>query len=126
MRARFASLLAMLAVAVAGCGGGHSGSQISEPSPPSVVSQWPVKWCQAQPGITKDALYALMGPPSAETDFTATWVAPELQFNAAFDTTSKRVRELDILHADLLDTAKRAAITCATKRVDASIPPPRG
>ncbi len=48
-----------------------SDTQVSQ----SAADAWPVKWCQAQPGDTKDGLVAIMGQPTGSSPTTMSWSA---------------------------------------------------
>lgn len=90
---------------------------------PSTVENWPSKWCQATPGMTRAALRALMGEPTSEhTPETTsegfqpqmTWEAYEYHFTAFFGVDD-RVRQLDVNDLDL-SAQQREAIDCAFSR----------
>jgi len=94
---------------------GASSSSSSGPSA-DVVKAWPDKWCQAQPGITKEQLYAIMGPPTSEPTDQASWSAFNYQFNAFFSVDGT-VHQLDI-NTYQLSAAEKATLKCnETRRV---------
>jgi hypothetical protein len=81
----------MVAVVVAsGCshGGGTSGSS-------QAAATWPGKWCQAQPGITKDQLVGIMGTPTRASPASMTWSDDHYQFNAFLEDDGTTIRQLD-------------------------------
>jgi hypothetical protein len=85
----------------------------------SAANAWAVKWCQAQPGNTKEELVATMGPPTGRSPTTMTWSAHQYQFNAFFDATGK-VEQLDI-NTYSLSAAEKASLTCETIRTRATV-----
>ena len=102
-------LLCVLFVAViAGCGGDPSG--ISR----GVADAWPAKWCEAEPGITKDQLAAIMGKPTSGAAEFMSWSAHQYQFNAFLDADGT-VRQLDANEHSLSD-AEKAALKCESIR----------
>lgn len=105
------TLTALVCVALlAACSGKSTGGGASG----GVADTWPVKWCQAEPGMTKDALIALMGPPSGSSAEFANWQANEYQFNAFLEPDGT-VRQLDTNTYGLSDKQK-AALTCPNIR----------
>ena len=100
---------------IAGC----SGSGSSSGMPQSIADGWPAKWCQAEPGNTKEKLVALMGPPTVATAGGMTWSAHRYQFNAFFDSDGT-VRQLDINNYSL-SAAEKAALACASVRTRRSV-----
>ena len=124
----FALLLSAAALASCSSGGSSQGSTsttsvtfpngVSVPtSPPaSVVKGWAAKWCQAQPGMSKAALIALMGKPTSDSlADQSSWDGYEWQFNAFYDVNGN-VRQLDINDIQL-SAAEKASLTCDTTRV---------
>ena len=85
----------------------------------AVADTWPAKWCQAQPGNTKDELVAVMGPASWTTATTMTWSAHQYQFNAFLDGKGK-IKQLDI-NTHSLSAAEQAALKCDTIRTRATV-----
>jgi len=126
----FAAAISTAALLMAGCSGGSatpatspsitivipSGSSASRPASATEVRGWAANWCQAQPGISKAQLIAIMGKPTS--DFSAessSWDGYEWQFNAFYDANGN-VRQLDI-NDYRLTAADKATITCDTTRV---------
>ncbi len=107
-------LVVVTVAAVAGCSNSTSTSGI----PKNVADAWPAKWCQAQPGITKEELVALMGQPTGTSDEHMSWSAHQYQFNAFLDSTG-RVRQLDI-NRHSLSAAEKAALPCSDVRTEDS------
>jgi hypothetical protein len=111
---------------LAGCGGSaaKTASTASVPAAatvdptqptPQVAASWATKWCQAQPGMTKAQLYAVMGQPTDDSFADqASWSAYEWQFNAFYGTDG-RVRQLDINTVEL-SAAEKAALGCSDTR----------
>ncbi len=118
MRAVLLAAMALAIGAVVGCGASAPSSNYSANSPSgvsqSVAQGWAAKWCSAQPGITKEGLYAVMGKPTGELSDQASWDAYDYQFNAFF-AADGTVRQLDINDYSLT-VAEKAALTCATTR----------
>jgi len=85
----------------------------------SVADEWPVKWCQAQPGITKEQLVAIMGPSTSDFPTAVSWSAHQYQFNA-FIEPDGTVRQLDINPYSLSD-AEKAALQCDNIRTKGSL-----
>lgn len=118
----------VVAASIAGCSGAASTSGVSQ----SVADAWPAKWCQAEPGIARAQLVAIMGVPTSDAGTSLSWGAHQYQFNAFLDPEGN-VRQLDInLHS--LSDAEKAALKCRdvrTKRsmaaaaAAAAAPPPR-
>ena len=119
---------AALALSLASCSSGSSGSS-SQPTftlpkgfttttavPVAVVKSWASKWCEAQPGISKEALIKIMGQPTSSYPGQNSWSAYEWQFNAFYDTDGN-VRQLDINDLQLTSTEK-AALRCDVTRVN--------
>jgi hypothetical protein len=100
-------LAVLCSAAIAGCSGGGGGGG-------SVAEAWPAKWCQAEPGMTKDALIALMGPPSGSSDEFANWQEGGYQFNAFLEPDGT-VRQLDT-NTYSLSEKQKAALACDTIR----------
>jgi hypothetical protein len=85
----------------------------------SAADAWAVKWCQAQPGDTKEGLVAIMGQPTGSSPTTMSWSAHQYQFNAFLDS-SGRVEQLDI-NTHSLSAAEQAALKCETVRTRATV-----
>lgn len=81
---------------------------------PEIIKGWAQKWCQAQPGISRDELYRIMGPPTSEylglDNPNSSWDAAEWAFYAFFDVDGN-VRTLDVNDINLSDE-ERASIPC--------------
>ena len=112
----------MAACSVSGSSG--SDTQISQ----SAADAWPIKWCQAQPGDSKDGLVAIMGQPTGSSPTTMSWSAHQYQFNAFLDSKGK-VEQLDInthsLSAAELKCEKvrtRATVARAASKASAKAP----
>jgi hypothetical protein len=103
-----------LVVSMVGCSGA-GGSGISQ----SAADAWPTKWCQAEPGITKEALVAIMGPSTGSSPTTMTWSAHQYQFHAFLDAEGK-VEQLDT-NPYSLSAAEQAALKCDKIRTRASM-----
>jgi hypothetical protein len=114
---RFLIGTAVVAALAVGSISGSTGSnpQVSQ----SVADAWAVKWCQAQPGITKDELVAIMGQPTGTSPTTMSWSAHQYQFNAFFDSRGK-VEQLDI-NPHSLSAPEQAALTCDKIRTRATV-----
>jgi hypothetical protein len=95
-----------LVASMMGCGGAAAHSA----PPQSGVDAWPVKWCQAAPGNTKEELVAIMGPPTDTTPTTMTWAAKQYRFYA-FLGADGRARQLDI-NPYSLSPVEQAALKC--------------
>lgn len=113
-------LLGMAVAAVlAACsasGSAGEGSQVSQ----SAADAWPARWCDAQPGITREQLVAIMGPETNKSPTTMTWSTPgHYQFNAFFDGNGT-VKQLDI-NTYALSKAEQAALKCETIRTKATV-----
>jgi hypothetical protein len=98
----------MAACSVSSSSGGDA--QVSQ----RAADAWPVKWCQAQPGNTKDEVVAIMGPPTGSSPTTMSWSAHQYQFNAFLDSTG-HVAQLDV-NTHSLSAAEQAALTCEKVR----------
>jgi len=98
----------------AGCSNSTSTAGISK----DVAEAWPAKWCQAQPGNTKEQLVALMGQPTGSSEEHMSWSAHQFQFNAFLDSGGK-VRQLDI-NRHSLSEAEKAALPCSDVRTEQS------
>lgn len=92
-----------------------AGAEVSK----AVADSWPAKWCEAQPGSTKEALVAIMGPPTSSSPKSLSWYARQYQFNAFLDADGK-VRQLDI-NEYKLSAAEKAALKCKSVRSRASM-----
>lgn len=107
----------MVAVtAIAGCSGD---SRATSSVPKAVAEAWPAKWCQAQPGSTKEELVAIMGEPTGASAEHMSWSAYQFQFNAFLEPDG-RVRQLDINRHSLSD-AEKAALKCQSGRTQESL-----
>lgn len=105
-----------IVAACAGCspgGGGTSG--VSK----AVAETWTAKWCQAQPGSTKESLVALMGEPTGASAGHLSWTAHQFQFNAHLDPAGT-VNQLDI-NRHSLSAAEKAALPCDPVRTRDSV-----
>ncbi len=102
----------VLLAAIAACSGGDGVSQ-------RVADAWPAKWCEAEPGIAKDQLVAIMGQPTGSSAEHMTWSAHQYQFNAFLEADGT-VRQLDINQHSLSD-AEKAALTCESVRTRESM-----
>jgi len=89
----------------------------------TIVKSWPVKWCEAEIGMTRDDLRKIMGEPTEEYTPESTpngfqpqmvWDAFEYHFTAFFDVDD-RVRQMDANDLDLTAGQKRA-IRCGFSR----------
>jgi len=85
----------------------------------SVVDTWPVKWCQAQPGNTREQIVAIMGAPTGTSPTTIMWSAHQYQFNAFFDGKGT-MEQLDV-NTYSLSAAEKAAFKCETIRTRATV-----
>jgi hypothetical protein len=104
----------LLIICVVGCSGGDT-SGIAQ----NVADAWPAKWCQAEPGITKEQLAAIMGPSTGASATHMSWSAHQYQFNAFLDPDGT-VTQLDInLHS--LSDAEKAALQCDNIRTKGSL-----
>jgi outer membrane protein assembly factor BamE (lipoprotein component of BamABCDE complex) len=109
-----ASLGILLVASIAGCSGG-GGSATSQ----GVADSWPVKWCQAQPGNTKEQLVAIMGQPTMEPEMQMSWHSQQNHFTAFFDPDGT-VRQLDFTLYSPSD-ADKAAMKCGEVRTRKSM-----
>jgi hypothetical protein len=100
---------------VAGCSSGVGAGDTSQ----KVSDGWTAKWCQVQPGHTKEALVASMGPPTRSGPTFMTWAADQHQFNAFLEADGK-IEQLDINLAKLSD-AEKAALPCSNMRTRESV-----
>jgi len=114
---RFLIGMAVVAALAAGSVSGSAGSspQVSQ----SVADAWSVKWCQAQPGMARDQVVAIMGQPTGTSPTTMSWSAHQYQFNAFFDSRGK-VEQLDI-NPHSLNAAEQAALKCDKIRTRATV-----
>jgi hypothetical protein len=78
------------------------------PVPPEVVMTWPEKFCRATPGMTKDALFALMGAPTNSSPEQASWQAYEVSITAFF--------KADGTVGQLQDSTGRSHLPCDSVR----------
>jgi len=115
----FQKFLIGTAVAAALIVSSVSGRAGSEPQSQSVADAWSIKWCQAQPGMTRDAIAAIMGQPTGQSPTTMTWSAHQYQFNAFFDSRGK-VEQLDT-NTHSLSAAEQAALKCDKLRTPATV-----
>jgi hypothetical protein len=83
------------------------------------ANAWPARWCDAQPGITREQLVAIMGPETSKSPTTMTWSAHQYQFNAFFGD-SGTVTQLDI-NTYSLSKAQQAALKCDPIRTRATV-----
>ena len=118
--------LVACAIAFAGCGddGGAGDPQGGAAPEQAQVRQWPAKWCQAEPGMTRQQMRDLMGEPTEEYtpentpegfDPQMIWEAFEYHFTAYFNVDD-RVRQLDVNDLDLT-AAQKSEIRCEFIRV---------
>jgi hypothetical protein len=80
---------------------------------------WLAKWCQVQPGNTKEQLLAIMGPPTTDAITSLSWSTPRLRLGAFLDPDGT-VRQLDIT-LDSPSEAEKAAPKCAALRTRRSV-----
>ena len=110
------TLLGVICVtSIAGCSGAGGTSGI----PQNVADAWPAKWCQAQPGNTKEQLVAIMGPPTTDATTSLSWSTPGLHLGAFLDPDGT-VRQLDI-SLDSPTAAEKAALKCGEVRTRRSV-----
>jgi hypothetical protein len=108
----------VVAAGMAACsaaGSTRGDSQVAQ----STADAWPAKWCQAQPGATKEELVAIMGPSTSSSPTTMSWSAHQYQFNAFLDANGK-VSQLDI-NTHSLSAAEQAGLKCDKIRTRASV-----
>ena len=103
------------AASIAGCSSAGSTSGI----PQSVADAWPAKWCQAQPGNTKEQLVAIMGPPTTDATTSLSWSTHQFRFSAFLDPDGT-VKQLDI-SLDSPSEAEKAALKCGQVRTRRSV-----
>jgi hypothetical protein len=108
-------LLLMVVMLVAGCSA-ENGTTASQ----SASSTWPAKWCQAQPGISKEQLVNLMGQPTHVFPTQMSWSDNHYQFNAFLEQQDGTVKQLDINLASLTD-AEKAGLQCKDVRTQRSM-----
>jgi hypothetical protein len=104
-----------LLVIVAGCSGAGDTSDV----PQSVADAWPAKWCQAEPGIMKEQLVAIMGAPTGTSATTMSWSAHQFQFNAFLDPDGT-VKQLDT-NTYSLSESEKSALQCDNVRTKESV-----
>jgi hypothetical protein len=109
------SMIVGVVLAVAMATSAAAGLQVSQ----SVADTWPVKWCQAQPGNTREEIVAIMGVPTGTSPTTMMWSAHQYQFNAFFDAKGT-VEQLDV-NTYSLSAAEKAALKCETIRTRATV-----
>lgn len=102
--------------AAAGCSGD---SRATGGVSKAVAETWPAKWCQVQPGSTKEALVGIMGQPTGASPEHMSWSAHRFQFNAFLDPNGT-VRQLDI-NRHSLSEAEKAALPCDPVRTQDSV-----
>jgi hypothetical protein len=100
----------MLAIVLIACYSGESATAASQ----SPASTWPVKWCQAQPGMSKAQLINVMGQPTHDYSDTLMWSDKHYQFNAFLESDGS-VKQLDINMFSLSD-ADKSALQCKKVR----------
>jgi hypothetical protein len=100
---------------IAGCSGGDGTSDVSQ----NVADAWPAKWCEAEPGITKEQLATIMGQPTGTSATSMSWSAHQYQFNAFLDPDGT-VRQLDI-NPHSLNDAEKSALKCGNVRTRKSV-----
>ncbi len=83
------------------------------------AKDWPMKWCQAEPGITRQQLVGLMGKPTTDFETGMSWSDHHYQFNAFFEQNGT-VKQLDINLASLTEVEK-AALQCKETRTRRSM-----
>jgi hypothetical protein len=103
------ALLLALCVLLAACSGKSSG-----PDSPGAAATWPVKWCQAHPGMAKEELVSLMGQPTDTSAKQMTWSDDHYRFYAFLEQDGT-VRQLDINQVDLTP-AEKAGLQCKDAR----------
>jgi hypothetical protein len=82
---------------------------------PGIVKDWVVKWCEAQPGISKAQLVTIMGKPTEASDGQSSrWQGYGWQFNAFYDTAGN-AQQLDVNEYGL-SSVDRASLSCETTR----------
>ena len=102
-------MVLMMGLLVAGCSGKGTG-----PASQGAASAWPTKWCQALPGMSKDELVGLMGPPTQASAKQMTWSDDHYRFYA-FLKEDGTARQLDINLADLT-AEEKAGLQCPDVR----------
>ena len=107
-------LLVMVVMFVAGCS-----SENGAPASQDAAGTWPAKWCQAQPGISKEQLVGIMGQPTHAFPTQMSWSDRHYQFNAFLEQDGT-VRQLDINLASLTE-AEKAALQCKDVRTQRSM-----
>jgi hypothetical protein len=95
----------VLVMLVAGCSGAND-----TPASRGAAASWPTKWCQAQPGITREQLVSIMGAPTSAFPTQMSWSDDHYQFNAFLNEDST-VKQLDINLASLTQ-AEKAGLGC--------------
>jgi hypothetical protein len=102
------------AVLIVGCSGSATTA-----IPQSVADAWPLKWCQAEPGMPKEQLVSIMGQPTSTSAEHMSWSAHQYQFNSFLDPDGT-VRQLDINLYSLSD-AEKSALKCGDVRTRKSM-----
>jgi hypothetical protein len=77
------------------------------------------KWCQVQPGNTKEQLLSIMGAPTSDATTSLSWSTPGLHLGAFLDPDGT-VRQLDI-SLDSPTAAEKAALKCGEVRTRRSV-----
>ena len=98
-----------------GCSGAGSTSRLSE----NAADAWLTKWCQVQPGNTREQLLAIMGPPTTDATTSLSWSKQRLHLGA-FLAPDGTVKQLDTT-LDSPTEAEKAAPRCAVVRTRRSV-----
>lgn len=102
---RSAAVAALLTLAACGGGSGGQGGVSA-----AQAATWPAKWCQTQPGMTRQQIVAIMGQPTERFPDSMKWLAFEYRYSAFFNADGT-ARQLD------MDQALEARSECrATRR----------
>ena len=107
-------LVLICGVLVAGCSGKGAG-----PASSIAARAWPTQWCQAQPGMRRDQLVGVMGPPTSASAKQMTWSDDHYRFYAFLEQDGS-TRQLDINLADLTP-AEKAGLQCKDVRSKSSM-----
>jgi len=107
-----------VAAALTACSAAGSEGEVPQVAQ-AAADAWPARWCDVQPGATREQLVAIMGPATNKSPTTMTWSAHQYQFNAFFDANGA-VKQLDI-NTYALSKAEQAALKCDTIRTRATV-----
>jgi hypothetical protein len=106
------ALLVLVYIMMAASSGGNAAAK-------SASADWPNKWCDAKPGMTKDQIVGLMGAPTTATATSLAWSDNHFRFYAFMDSDGT-AKQLDINQADLTAMEKQG-LKCKAVRTRHSV-----